>query len=155
MNTPIKTLALATVLAFSSLSMSHVMAAPNKGGQHGAKSMKALFHPKVLKKLSLTDAQEAAFKEAFEQFKTEREANQGAREATLKAFLNQDNITASELAAFQDARKAEQEAMRTKRNQSMSLLLNILTPEQRVQAVDVLKEMKQSRRDKRRDRRGQ
>lgn len=126
----------------------------DKGG-HGFKGM---FHPSALEAVQATDAQKEQIRQLMQQARTERKANRDSRstqhdnmQQQLREVFSQPTVTAEDLDMLNSSRKAQFEARKDSRQAHMAAMLNVLTPEQRVQLL----ELKKERRDKRRGERGE
>lgn len=130
-------------------------------GHHGGKGghgFKQLFHPAALEAVQATDAQKEQLKKLMKEARAERKANKENREAKrdnmeqrLRTVFSQDTVTAADLDALHEDRKAEFEANKDKRQAHMVAMLNVFTPEQRVKLLELKKERKGDRRNNRKE----
>lgn len=112
-----------------------------------------LFNPSALKAIQVTDAQQAQLKELMQQARTERETSRENRKAQrdnmqqqLREVFSQPTIAAADLEALHARRKAQSDTRKNQRQTHMAAMLNVLTPEQRVQLLELKKERKGKRR---------
>lgn len=105
-----------------------------KGGHGGM--LGQLLHPKLIKSLDLSEEQMAQIKSLMEESRAaheaEREANKAAHQAALESALQQDAVTAEALMALSDQRGENHKQARA---DMIAEVLNILTPDQRLELL--------------------
>lgn len=151
---PLRRIAKATAVGLATAGI--IVAGSAFAGHHGGKcdgkgghGFKGIFHPSALEAVQATDAQKAQIAQLMQQARAERKANRDGREARrdnmqqqFRAVLSKPTVTAEDLDTLQADRKVQFEAQKDKRQTHMAAMLNVLTPEQRVQLLELKKERK-------------
>ena len=99
----------------------------------------------IAEKLDLTADQKAAVEKIKDQIKEKMDAKKGNREEMMDEFANEfkkDNMDRNKLKEMDQQREQNMQEMKNFMMDKMIEFHDILTPEQRIKAVDAMKEMK-------------
>ena len=105
----------------------------------------------IAEKLDLNSDQKARVERIKDQIKERMEAKKGSREGMMDEFANEfkkDNMDKNKLKELDQKREQNMQEMKDFMTDKMIEFHDLLTPEQRIKAVDAMKEMKEKFHDR-------